>query len=163
MNPVCFRRTIVMVLLAGLIEARGGPRFGGVTKHDHAEGRVVAPAPGRRTGPWRELVPAGGLVQAIVRIRLAPNLSREVFEAHLRAVAAVRSAAHVIGDVDYEVRLVCRDLADLGVVLASLRRCQGTEVVSTALVLREVEGLHRRARSIPDWGTVPRSRQTRSA
>jgi Lrp/AsnC family leucine-responsive transcriptional regulator len=103
------------------------------------------------------------LVQATVRIRLAPNLSREVFEAHLRAIAAVRSAVHVIGDVDYELRLACRDLADLGVVLASLRRCQGTEVVSTALVLREVKGLNRRARSIPDWGTVPRQRQTRSA
>jgi hypothetical protein len=102
-------------------------------------------------------------VQAIVRIRLAPYLSREVFEAHLRAIAAVRSAVRVIGDVDYELRLACHDLADLGVVLASLRRCQGTEVVSTALVLREVAGLNRRARSIPDWGTVPRPRQTRSA
>jgi hypothetical protein len=163
MNPVCFRRTIVMVLLAGLTDARGAPRFGGVTEHDHAEGRVTGPAFGRRTGPRRELLPTSGLVQATVRIRLAPNLSREVFEAHLRAIAAVRSAAHVIGDVDYELRLVCRDLADLGVVLASLRRCQGTEVVSTGLVLREVQGLHRRVRSIPDWGTVPRSRQTRSA
>jgi Lrp/AsnC ligand binding domain len=107
--------------------------------------------------------PAQGSVQALARIRLAPYLSRQVFEAHLRAIPAVRSAAHVIGDVDYEVRLTCRDLADLGVVLASLRGCQGTQVVSTALVLREVEGLGRRARSIPDWGTVPRPRETRSA
>jgi hypothetical protein len=102
-------------------------------------------------------------VQATVRVRLAPCLSREGFEAHLRTIPAVRSALYVIGDVDYELRLACRDLADLGVVLASLRRCQGTEVVSTALLLREVEGLNRRARSIPDWGTVPRPRQTRSA
>jgi hypothetical protein len=107
--------------------------------------------------------PAHGSVQALARIRLAPYLSRHVFEAHLRAIPAVRSAAHVIGDVDYEVRLTCRDLADLGVVLASLRGCQGTQVVSTALVLRDVEGLSRRARSIPDWGTVPRPRETRSA
>jgi hypothetical protein len=104
-----------------------------------------------------------GLVQASARVRLAPYLSREVFEAHLRAIPAVRSAVHVIGDVDYELRLECRDLADLGVVLASLRRCRGTEVASTALVVREVEGLNRRARSVPDWGTVPRPRQTRSA
>ena len=163
MNPVCFRRTIVMVLLVDLTDARGAPRFGAVTGHDRAEGRVTAPAPRRRTGQWGKLRPACGLVQATVRIRLAPNLSREVFEAHLRAIAAVRSAVHVIGDVDYELRLACRDLADLGVVLASLRRCQGTEVVSTALVLREVKGLNRRARSIPDWGTVPPQRQTRSA
>ena len=102
-------------------------------------------------------------MQAIARVRLAPCLSRQVFEQNLRTVPAVRSAVHVIGDVDYELRLACRDLGDLGVVLASLRRCQGTEVVSTALVLREVKGLNRRARSIPDWGTVPRQRQIRSA
>jgi Lrp/AsnC family leucine-responsive transcriptional regulator len=103
------------------------------------------------------------LVQAIARVRLAPYLSRQGFEAHLRTIPAVRSAVHVIGDVDYELRLACRDLADLGVVLASLRRCSGAEVVSTALVLREVEGLNQRARSIPDWGTVPRPLRTRSA
>jgi hypothetical protein len=107
--------------------------------------------------------PVCGSVQATARVRLAPYLSREMFEAHLRTIPAVRSALYVIGDVDYELRLACRDLADLGVVLASLRRCQGTEVVSTALLLREVEGLNRRARPVPDWGTVPRPRQTRSA
>jgi hypothetical protein len=141
MNPVCFRRTVVMVLLATLARARGAARFGGVVTNGHAEGPV----------------------QATARVRLAPGLSREVFEAHLRAMPAVRSAAYVIGDVDYELRLACRDLADLGVVLASLRSCQGTEVVSTALLLREVTGLSRRVRSVPDWGTGPRPRQTRSA
>lgn len=107
--------------------------------------------------------PTCGRVQATARVRLAPCLSREVFEAHLRAIPAVRSAAYVIGDVDYELRLACRDLADLGVVLASLRSCRGTEVVSTALLLRNVEGLNRLARSVPDWGTGTRPRQTRSA
>jgi len=104
-----------------------------------------------------------GSVQATARVRLAPYLSREVFEAHLRGIPSVRSAVYVIGDVDYELRLACRDLADLGVVLASLRSCRGTEVVSTALLLREVAGLSRRVRSVPDWGTGPRPRQTRSA
>lgn len=118
--------------------------------------RTVRPVP-------TPVQPACGSVQAITRVRLAPYLSRQVFEGHLRAIPAVRSAVHVIGDVDYELRLACRDLADLRVVLASLRRCHGTEVVSTALVLREVEGLHRRARSIPDWGPVRRPRETRSA
>ena len=107
--------------------------------------------------------PTGGRVQATARVRLAPCLSREVFEAHLRAIPAVRSAAYVIGDVDYELRLACRDLADLGVVLASLRSCRGTEVVSTAMLLRDVEGLNGLARSVPDWGTGTRPRQTRSA
>lgn len=107
--------------------------------------------------------PACGPVQATARVRLAPCLSREVFEAHLRTIPAVRSALYVIGDVDYELRLACRDLAALGVVLTSLRAFRGTEVVSTALVLGDVAGLGRRARPIPDWGAVPRPRETRSA
>ena len=60
-----------------------------------------------------------GSVQATARVRLAPHLSREMFEAHLRTIPAVRSALYVIGDVDYELRLACRDLAHLGVVLAT--------------------------------------------
>jgi Lrp/AsnC family transcriptional regulator, leucine-responsive regulatory protein len=102
-------------------------------------------------------------VQALARVRLAPWLSRQVFEAHLRTIPAVRSAVHVIGDVDYEVRLACRNLADLEIVLGSLRGCRGTEVVSSALVLSEVEGLARRPRSIADWGTAPPQRHARSA
>jgi DNA-binding Lrp family transcriptional regulator len=148
-----------MVSLAALAAARGAARFGRVIKRDHAEAprhRTVRPVPAGAQ-------PASGAVQALVRARLAPYLSREMFEEHLRAIPAVRSALHIIGDVDYEIRLTCRDLADLGAVLSSLRRCRGTEVVSTALVLREVEGLGRRARSVPDWGAVPRPRQTRSA
>jgi hypothetical protein len=107
--------------------------------------------------------PLCGPVQAIARVRLAPYLSRQVFEAHLRTIPAVRSAAHVIGDVDYELRLECRDLAGLEVALGSLRGCRGTEVASTVLLLGGVEGLGRRAPSIADWGTVPRPRQPRSA
>jgi len=80
-------------------------------------------------------------VQAIARIRLAPDKHREVFEQQLRMTPAVVSAAHVTGDVDYELRLACDGVASLGAVLAGLRGCGGIEVASTALVLREVPGL----------------------
>src|ERR1700691_900267 len=133
MNPVCFRRTIVKVLLADLAGARGAARFGAVIEDGHAESRTASDCggPGRdrlaagvamtTRVPRRRTVrpvpaeaePAGGLVQAIARVRLAPYLSRQVFEAHLRTIPAVRSAVHVIGDVDYELRLACRDLGDL--------------------------------------------------
>jgi DNA-binding Lrp family transcriptional regulator len=139
-----------------------------VIEDDHAESRITAHAPQVTRRRTVRPVPAApqpecGVVQAIARVRLAPYLSRQAFDAHLRTIPAVRSALHVIGDVDYELRLECRDLADLGAVLASLRRCRGAEVPSTALVLGEVEGLNRQARAIPDWGAVPRPRQTRSA
>jgi DNA-binding Lrp family transcriptional regulator len=118
--------------------------------------RAVRPVPAKA-------LPACGPVHAIAWVRLAPHLSRPVFEAHLRTIPAVRSAVHIIGDVDYELRLACRDLADLEVALGSLRGCPGTEVASSALVLGEVEGLGRRARPIPNWATAPRPHQARSA
>ena len=68
MNPVCFRRTIVMVLLAGLTGASGAARFGAVIENGHAEGRVMAGAPGRRTGRWRELLPADPGLVAVLRL-----------------------------------------------------------------------------------------------
>ena len=137
MGPVCFRRISVMVLLADLAGARGAARFGAVIEDDS--------------------------VRAIARVRLAPCLSREVFERQLRAIAAVRSAVRVIGDVDYELGLECRDLVGLGIVLSSLRAVRGTEVASTALVLGDVAGLGRQVRPVADWGKAPRPRQARSA
>ena len=122
-----------------------------VTRH-----RTVRPVPAKGQ-------PACGSVQAIARVRLTSGLSCQAFEQNIRDIPAVRSAVRVIGDVDYELRLECHDLAHLGGVLSSLRACRGTEVASTVLVTREVEGLGRRARSIAGWGTAPRPRQTRSA
>ena len=67
------------------------------------------------------------------------------------------SAVHVIGDVDYELRLACPDVADLSTVLTSLRGC--AQVVSTALVLDEVAGLGQPGPAILDWGARPRPRK----
>ena len=66
------------------------------------------------------------LVQAIARIRLAPDKPCEVFEQQLRMTTAVLSAVHVTGDVDYEVRFACDSVASLGAVLAGLRGCGGS-------------------------------------
>ena len=105
-----------------------------------------------------ETVPACRPVQAIARVRLAPDQPRQAFEWQLRAIPAVLSAVHVIGDVDYELRLTCREVADLGAVLTSLRGCGGAEVVSTELVLGEVPGLGQRGPAVLDGGTRPRPR-----
>ncbi|HEY1916749.1 MAG TPA: Lrp/AsnC ligand binding domain-containing protein [Streptosporangiaceae bacterium] len=102
-------------------------------------------------------------MQAIARVRLAPKLSRQAFERRLRALSAVRSAVYVAGDVDCEIRLACLDLADLELVLVRLRGLRDVAVVSTALVLREVEGLGQPALAIRDWRRAPRPHETRSA
>jgi hypothetical protein len=60
-----------MVLLAGLAGTRRATRFGAVIEPDHAETRVTARAPGRRTGRWRELLPADPWLVAVVRLTAA--------------------------------------------------------------------------------------------
>jgi DNA-binding Lrp family transcriptional regulator len=80
-------------------------------------------------------------VQAIARVRLPPGASRPLFEKQLQAIPGVRTAWHVTGDFDYEMRLTCRSFADLGSVLHDLRHCCDAEVASAGLVLGEVTGL----------------------
>ena len=99
-------------------------------------------------------------MQAIARVRLSPDLDCLEFERRLREMPEVRSAVHITGDFDYELWLTCRDVAGLGEVLARLRARGGAEVASTALVLREVAGLGQPGPAIPDWGTLPRPRNT---
>jgi DNA-binding Lrp family transcriptional regulator len=89
-------------------------------------------------------------VQAIVRVKLAPCLRSQVFEQSLREIPCVLRAAHVTGEVDYEVQLDCRSLADLGDALSRIRGCQGVSVASTALVLHEVAGLSPNRQEVPD-------------
>ena len=85
--------------------------------------------------------PAADPVQAVIHVRLAPAASRQGFEEYLRTLPPVLCAWQVTGDVDYELLVACPAIADLGGVLACLRRCGGTEVTSAGLVLREVSGL----------------------
>ena len=89
-------------------------------------------------------------VRAIVRVRLAPWLPREAFEAWLRALRAVEWAALLTGDADYELQVECRSLAGLGDALTRIRACPGVTVESSALILREVTGLVEQRRVPPD-------------
>jgi hypothetical protein len=90
--------------------------------------------------PEAKAVIVGDPVQAVVRVRLAPAASRRGFEQYLRTLACVRCGWQVTGDVDYELLIACRAIADLDGVLTCLRGCGGTEVTSAELVLREMAG-----------------------
>ena len=88
--------------------------------------------------PEAKAVIVGDPVQAVVRVRLAPAASRRGFEQYLRTLACVRCGWQVTGDVDYELLIACRAIADLDGVLTCLRGCEGTEVASAELALHEV-------------------------
>jgi hypothetical protein len=78
--------------------------------------------------------------QAVVRVRLVPAASRPGFEQYLRTLTCVVGAWRVTGGADYELLVTCPAVSGLSSVLACLRSCSGTEVTSTALVLREIFG-----------------------
>ena len=99
--------------------------------------------------------------QAIVRVRLAPWMRDEAFEGWLRALQAVEWAALLTGDADYadyELRVECRSLADLGDALTRIRACRGVKVESSVLVLHEVTGLVQQRRGSSDGVTMRRLR-----
>jgi hypothetical protein len=60
-----------MVLLVSLADARGAARFGAVIEDDHAEARITVRPAGRRTGRWRELLPADPGLVAVLRLTVA--------------------------------------------------------------------------------------------
>jgi hypothetical protein len=86
-------------------------------------------------------------VQATVRVRLAPALAIKDFERWLRASRPVLDAALITGDADYELRIECRNFADLGDSLTRVCGYPGVQVVSAGLVLHEVPGLERHNRA----------------
>src|SRR5271165_4254952 len=96
--------------VAGAADHRGAP---GRDRPGCSGDRAQLPAP---SGPGGDGARCGP-VQAIARVCLAPDKPREAFERQLQAIPAVLSAVHVTGDVDYEFRLACRDVADLGAAL----------------------------------------------
>jgi hypothetical protein len=117
----------------------------------------LAAVPAARPAPdVRVSVAATAPLQAIVRVKLAPCLRSQAFEQWLREIPSVLRAAHVTGEVDYEVQLDCRSLADLGDVLSRIRSCKGVCVASTALVLHEVAGLTLNRQAVPDEVTMQR-------
>ena len=133
--------------MSNLSRAFGRAHHGDVTHDEDAE-PVAAPhcreRPLRRPlvagDPEAKTVIVGDPVQAVIRIRLAPAASRHGFEQYLRTLSCVRCGWQVTGDVDYELLIACRAIADLDSVLTCLRGCGGTEVASAELVLREVAG-----------------------
>jgi DNA-binding Lrp family transcriptional regulator len=120
--------------------ARGRAHHGGMANDEDAQ---PVPVPHRREPAPRRLraVAANDHVQAVVRVRLNPAASQPGFEQSLRTLACVVAAWRVTGDVDYELLVACRAVADLNGVLTCLRSCGGTEVASVGLVLCEVSGL----------------------
>jgi Lrp/AsnC family leucine-responsive transcriptional regulator len=79
---------------------------------------------------------AGRRLVALIDVRLAAAGTNEEFEAAVARLEAVTDAVHVTGRFDYQLRVACRDTAELDRLLRHLKRDAGVADTETRVVLR---------------------------
>ena len=79
---------------------------------------------------------AGRRLVALIDVRLAAAGTNEAFEAAVAELEAVTDALHVTGRFDYQLRVACRDTAELDRLLRQLKRGGAVTETETRVVLR---------------------------
>jgi Lrp/AsnC family leucine-responsive transcriptional regulator len=79
---------------------------------------------------------AGRGLLALIDVRLAAVGSNEAFEADMSKLEPIMDAVHVTGRFDYQLRVACRDTAELDRLLRHLKRDGGVTETETRVVLR---------------------------
>jgi Lrp/AsnC family leucine-responsive transcriptional regulator len=85
---------------------------------------LVDPAAGGRT------------LEALVSITLAPGTDSDNFAADVVRLEPVSEVLHLTGAPDYQLRVACRDTAELDALLRALRLRHGAADTETTIVLR---------------------------
>jgi len=85
---------------------------------------LVDPAAGGRT------------LQALVGVTLAPDVDSDAFSDGVARLEAVTEVLHLTGTPDYQLRVACRDSAELDALLRTLRLRHGVRDTETTVVLR---------------------------
>jgi Lrp/AsnC family transcriptional regulator, leucine-responsive regulatory protein len=79
---------------------------------------------------------AGRRLVALIDVRLVAAGTNEEFEAATAKLEPVVDAVHVTGRFDYQLRVACRDTAELDRLLRHLKRDGGASETETRVVLR---------------------------
>jgi Lrp/AsnC family transcriptional regulator, leucine-responsive regulatory protein len=79
---------------------------------------------------------AGRHLVALIDVRLAASGTNEQFEDAVARLEPVTDAVHVTGRFDYQLRVACRDTAELDRLLRHLKRDTGVVETETRVVLR---------------------------
>ncbi|HEU4658963.1 MAG TPA: Lrp/AsnC family transcriptional regulator [Capillimicrobium sp.] len=80
---------------------------------------------------------AGGRrIEAVIDVKLGRDQDNDGFEAAIEPLTPIVEAAHLTGRADYELRVVCRDAAELDGLLRTLKREAGAAETETRIVLR---------------------------
>ncbi len=79
----------------------------------------------------------------LMDVRLRPGTPPETFEPVVIDMPAITDAEHMTGHFDYQLRVACRDVAELDSLIHRLKKEAGVVETSTRLALRVV--VHRGA------------------
>jgi Lrp/AsnC family leucine-responsive transcriptional regulator len=80
---------------------------------------------------------AGGrTLQALVGITLAPGADSDAFATQAARLEPVTEVLHLTGAPDYQLRVACRDTAELDALLRMLRLRYGAADTETTIILR---------------------------
>ena len=85
---------------------------------------LVDPAAGGRT------------LQALVGVTLAPGTDSDAFADDVARLEQVMEVLHLTGAPDYQLRVACRDTAELDALLRTLRLRHGAADTDTTIILR---------------------------
>ena len=80
---------------------------------------------------------AGGRqLEALVGVTLARGTDSDAFASLASRLDAVTEVLHLSGEPDYQLRVACRDTAELDVLLRTLRNRAGAADTETTIILR---------------------------
>jgi Lrp/AsnC family leucine-responsive transcriptional regulator len=78
----------------------------------------------------------GRTLQALVGVTLAPGIDSDLFAAQAARLDQVTEVLHLTGAPDYQLRVACRDTAELDALLRTLRLRHGVADTETTIILR---------------------------
>ena len=90
------------------------------------------------TGFAAQVDPASGgrRLEALVGVTVAPGMDSDEFAVAASALEPVQEVLHLAGAPDYQLRVACRDTAELDVLLRALRLRHGAADTETTIILR---------------------------
>jgi Lrp/AsnC family leucine-responsive transcriptional regulator len=90
------------------------------------------------TGFAAQVDPAAGgrQLQALVSVTLLPSIDSDEFATLSDKLQPVSEVLHLAGAPDYQLRVACRDTAELDGLLRTLRRKLGVADTETKIILR---------------------------
>lgn len=88
-----------------------------------------------------DLVQLGFSIEAYIDVRMRPGTTAESFEASIKKIAGITSAAILTGEFDFRLRVACKDQADLVRVIETLRIQASAQETSSALICKEIDAI----------------------